>query len=128
MQELPDPVSKITWHSWLEVNPHTAEERGIRNGDIVSVSSPHGSLEVPVWLYPGIREDTVALAMGGGHTGMGRYADGNGVNALGLLPAEAEQPSGALVTLATKVVGEPTGQSRRIATVEGSDDQHDRPI
>ncbi|MCH2459546.1 MAG: 4Fe-4S dicluster domain-containing protein, partial [Gemmatimonadetes bacterium] len=128
MQELPDPVSKITWHSWLEVNPHTAEERGIRNGDIVSVSSPHGSLEVPVWLYPGIREDTVALAMGGGHTGMGRYADGNGVNALGLLPAEAEQPSGALVTLATKVVVEPTGQSRRIATVEGSDDQHDRPI
>lgn len=128
MQELPDPVSKITWHSWLEINPHTAEEHGVGNGDIVLVTSPHGSLEVPVWLYPGIREDTVALAMGGGHTGMGRYADGNGVNALGLLPAEAEQPSGALVTLATKVMVKPTGQSRRIATVEGSDDQHDRPI
>ncbi|HSH76150.1 MAG TPA: molybdopterin dinucleotide binding domain-containing protein [Longimicrobiales bacterium] len=128
MQELPDPVSKITWHSWLEVNPHTAEERGLRNGDIVTVTSPHGSVEVPVWLYPGIREDAVALAMGGGHTAMGRYADGSGVNALDLLPSVAEQPSGALVTLATTVTVEPTGRGRPLVTIEGSDDQHDRPI
>ncbi len=129
MQELPDSVAKITWHSWLEINPHTAEERGLRNGDIVTVTSPHGSVEVPVWLYPGIREDAVALAMGGGHTGMGRYADGNGVNAMALLPAVAEQPSGALVTLATTVSVQPTGRSRRLVTVDGSEgDQHDRPI
>jgi len=129
MQELPDSVSKITWHSWLEMNPSTAEERGLRNGDIVSVTSPHGAVEVPLWLYPGIREDAVALAMGGGHTAMGRYADGNGVNALGMLPAVAEQPSGALVTLATTVTVEGTGRSRRLVTVDGSEgDQHDRPI
>ena len=128
MQELPDPVSKITWHSWLEMNPRTAELRGIRDGDVVDVSSPHGTLEVPVWLYPGIREDTVALAMGGGHTEMGRYASGNGVNAMTLLPAVAEQPSGALVTLATTVTVAPTGARRRLATIEGSSLQFDRPI
>jgi len=70
MQELPDPVSKIMWHSWLEMNPRTAEERGLREGDIVTVTSPHGSVDVPIWIYRGIREDTVALAMGGGHTDM----------------------------------------------------------
>jgi anaerobic selenocysteine-containing dehydrogenase/Fe-S-cluster-containing dehydrogenase component len=128
LQELPDPVSKITWHSWLEMNPATAEARGLRTGDIVTVTSPHGSVEVPLWTYPGIREDAVALAMGGGHTGMGRYADGNGVNALDLLPAVAEQPSGAMVTVATTVSVEGTGRGRRIATIEGSSDQHDRPI
>ena len=128
MQELPDPVSKITWHSWLEINPVTAGARGLRNGDIVTVTSPHGSVDVPVWLYPGIREDAVALAMGGGHTSMGRYADGNGVNALDLLPAVAEQPSGAFVTLATTVSLTATGAGRRLASVSGSEDQHDRPI
>ena len=128
MQELPDPVSKITWHSWLEMNPRTAELRGIREGDIVQVSSPHGMVEVPVWRYPGIREDAVALAMGGGHTNMGRYANGNGVNAMALLPAVSEQPSGALVTLATNVVVAPTGERRRLATVEGSSEQFDRPL
>jgi molybdopterin-containing oxidoreductase family iron-sulfur binding subunit len=128
MQELPDPVSKITWHSWLEMNPRTAEERGLREGDIVLVTSPHGSVEVPLWPYPGIREDSVALAMGGGHTNMGRYATGNGVNAMTLLPAVAETPSGAFVNLATRVEVQPTGQRRRLATIEGSNDQHDRPI
>ena len=129
MQELPDPVSKIVWHSWLEINPVTAEARGLRNGDLVSVTSPHGAVEVPVWLYPGIREDVVALAMGAGHTSMGRYADGHGVNALDLLPASAEQPSGAMVTLATTVTVEATGRGMRLATVDGSaGDQHDRPI
>ncbi len=126
--ELPDPVSKITWHSWLEMNPQTAEQRGIREGDIVTVSSPHGTVDVPVWIYPGIREDAVALAMGGGHTNMGRWADGSGVNALALLPSESEQPSGAMVTLATTVTVTPTGERRRIATIEGSNDQHDRQI
>lgn len=128
LQELPDPVSKIMWHSWVEMNPHTAEARGIREGDVVTVASPHGSVEVPVWLYPGIREDVVAVAMGGGHTDFGRWANGNGINAMALLPAVAEQPSGAFVTMATTVTVTPTGQRRRLATTEGSSDQHDRPI
>jgi molybdopterin-containing oxidoreductase family iron-sulfur binding subunit len=128
MQELPDPVSKITWHSWLEMNPTTAEARGIRDGDMVTVTSPHGSVEVPVWTYPGIREEAVALAMGGGHTNMGRWATDSGVNALDLLPATAEVPSGAFVTLATTVTVSPTGQRRRLATIEGSNQQYDRPI
>lgn len=128
MQELPDPVAKIAWHSWLEMNPVTAEARGLREGDIVTVTSPHGSVELPLWLYPGIREDAVALAMGTGHTNFGRWATDTGVNALDLLPAVAEQPSGALVTLATTVDVVGTGERRRLATVEGSNDQHDRPI
>ena len=129
MQEMPDPVSKIVWHSWAEINPAAAAARGLVNGDIVTLSSPHGSVEVPVWLYPGIREDVVALAMGAGHTSMGRYADGHGVNALDLLPGTAEQPSGAMVTVATTVTLEPTGRRMRHATIDGSaGDQHDRPI
>ena len=126
--ELPDPVSKITWHSWLEMHPETAEARGLREGDIVTVASPHGQVDVPLWLYPGIRADTVALAMGGGHTDMGRWATGKGVNAVSLLPAVVEQPSGGFVTVATTVTVTPTGERRRLATIEGSNDQHDRPI
>ena len=129
MQELPDPVSKIMWHGWVEMNPAAAEARGLRQGDIVTVTSPHGTVEVPLWTYPGIREDVVALAMGGGHTDYGRWANGNGVNAMALLPAVAEQPSGAFVTMATRVSVAPTGQRRRLATNDGSEgDQHDRSI
>ena len=128
LQELPDPVTKLAWHGWVEMHPDTADRLGLRNGDVVTVTSPHGSLEAPVYRYPGIRPEAVAIAMGGGHTGMGRYADGNGVNPLLLLPAAVEQPSGALVYSATHVSIEPTGVWKRMATIEGSDDQHGRPI
>jgi len=126
--ELPDPVSKLAWHSWVEVHPDAAERLGVRDGDVVQVSSPHGQLELPVWVYPGIREDVVAISMGMGHEAAGRYADGHGVNPMRLLPAVAEQPSGALVHLATRVSVEPTGVRHRLATISGSDTQHGRPI
>jgi molybdopterin-containing oxidoreductase family iron-sulfur binding subunit len=71
--ELPDPVSKITWHSWVEMHPEAAGRMGLRNGDVVRVISPHGEVQVPVWTYPGIREDTVSIPMGMGHVGVGRY-------------------------------------------------------
>jgi molybdopterin-containing oxidoreductase family iron-sulfur binding subunit len=128
LQELPDPVSKISWHSWVELHPDTAAEMGLRPGDIVRVISPHGEIEVPVWSYPGIRRGTAAVAMGGGHASFGRYADGRGANPMALLPAEIEQPSGTLVHLATRVRIEPTGQRRRLATIMGSEDQRHRPI
>jgi anaerobic selenocysteine-containing dehydrogenase/Fe-S-cluster-containing dehydrogenase component len=128
LQELPDPVSKIGWHSWVEMHPDTGRERGIRRGDIVRLRSSHGEVEVPVWLYPGIRPDTVAVAMGAGHENYGRYADGKGVNAMDLLDAQVEQPSGSLVLLGTRVSVEGTGRRRRLATIEGETQTFDRPI
>jgi len=126
--ELPDPVSKMAWHSWVEVNPNTAGRMGLRTGDVVRVRSPHGEVEAPVWTYPGIREDTVALAMGGGHSNYGRFASGNGVNAMALLSSEVEQPSGSLIHVGSWVTLEATGERRPMATIEGSSEQHDRPI
>ena len=78
-------------HARLGVNVQTmnqalAESFGLERpaGALVSAvaadaASPHGSVEVPIRLYPGIREDSVALALGGGHTDFGRWANGNGV-------------------------------------------------
>jgi molybdopterin-containing oxidoreductase family iron-sulfur binding subunit len=66
--------------------------------------------------------------MGSGHTTFGRFADGNGVNPMVLLPGDVEQTSGALVQLATRVQIEPTGEWRRLATVSGADEQHDRNV
>src|SRR6184192_3044032 len=61
LQELPDPVSKITWHAWVEVHPETAAHWGVVNGDVVLLTSPHGAVRAPVWVTPGIRPDTVAV-------------------------------------------------------------------
>ena len=126
--ELPDPVSKITWHSWVEIHPNRAKAMGLENGDLVIISTDHGSLEAPVWTYPGIREDVVAIPMGGGHDNAGRFSNGNGVNPLDLLPAEAEVLSGGLVHFNTKVTVTPTDQRKPLSSIAGSDSQSNRPI
>jgi anaerobic selenocysteine-containing dehydrogenase len=48
----------------LHINPATAAERGIENGDWVTVESPHGWIKVKAELFPGIRPDTVMLLHG----------------------------------------------------------------
>jgi len=85
LQQLPDPMTTVVWDSWIEINPKTADELGIRFGDLVEVTSPQGSLQVPAVIYPGIRPDMVSMPLGQGHRDLGRYAKGRGVNPLHLL-------------------------------------------
>jgi molybdopterin-containing oxidoreductase family iron-sulfur binding subunit len=126
LQELPDPVTKITWGSWVEIHPDTAGQLGIAEGDIVQVESAVGNVEVPAYLYPGLRPEVVAMALGQGHTGYGRYAEGRGVNALHLLGHEATAAGGigtyAAVTLKA------TGRHERLAKTEGYNRQMGRGI
>jgi anaerobic selenocysteine-containing dehydrogenase len=85
LQQLPDPMTTVVWDSWIELNPKTAEELGIKFGDLVEVTSPQGSLRVPAVIYPGIRPDMAALPLGQGHRDNGRYAKGRGANPLHIL-------------------------------------------
>ena len=120
-----DPVTKITWHSWVEVSPETARALDIENGEILRLTSPHGSLEAPAYIHPGLHPDAVALPLGFGHTEYGAFARGRGVNALDLLGA----PAGEFVAyVSTRVAVEKTGAWRKLATVEGVPRQLGRGI
>lgn len=90
LQQLPDPMTTVVWDSWMEINPRTAAELGINFGDLVEVASPQGSLRLPAVIYPGIRPDMVAIPLGQGQRGGGRYAQGRGVNPLALLTTTME--------------------------------------
>ncbi|HUQ84282.1 MAG TPA: molybdopterin-dependent oxidoreductase, partial [Gemmatimonadaceae bacterium] len=86
LQELSDPVTKISWQSWVEIHPATAGRLGIQNGDHVKVDTAAGSVTAPAYIYLGVRQDVVAIATGRGHTAYGRYAKDIGINALDALP------------------------------------------
>ncbi|MDX2184205.1 MAG: 4Fe-4S dicluster domain-containing protein [Gemmatimonadaceae bacterium] len=128
LQELPDPVSKVAWQSWVEIHPLTARKLGLREHDVVEVKTAQGSIQAPVWPYLGVREDVVAIATGRGHTGYGRYAQNVGVNAMALLPVAEEGKSGGLVFTATKGSVSKVGRQEELVTTEGSARQHDRGI
>ena len=85
LQELADPTTTVMWNTWVEINPETAHEIGVDNDDIVKIISEAGEVEAPVYLYPAIRLDVIAMPFGQGHTAYGRYAQGRGANPANLL-------------------------------------------
>jgi molybdopterin-containing oxidoreductase family iron-sulfur binding subunit len=78
LQELPDPLTKLTWDNPALVSPKTAETLGVADGDIVRVDYAGRSLELPVWLLPGMADGVVALTVGYGRTRAGRIGSGVG--------------------------------------------------
>jgi MoCo/4Fe-4S cofactor protein with predicted Tat translocation signal len=81
LQELPDPVSKMTWDNYVTISPLFAAELGIKQGNIIVLSANGSSLKAPVCLQPGQAYQTVGLAVGYGRKGAGKAGDNVGVNA-----------------------------------------------
>ena len=110
LQEMPDPMTTVMWGSWVEVNPQTAEKLGVRDGDVLSVKSPQGSLELPVYIYPGLRPDVISIPTGQGHTQYGRYAANRGANPLKLLASALDRDAGAVLRKSVRVSVAKTGR------------------
>ena len=118
LQGVPDTMTSVSWQTWVQISPETAAKLGVTYSDVVTVTSPFGQIQAPVYIYPGMRSDVVAIPIGQGHTDLGRYARGYGVNTMQLLGAEAGA-SGTNAQWATvRVKLEKTGQKDILATFE----------
>ncbi len=103
LQEMPDPLTSAMWSSWIEINPQAASKLGIAQGDLVEVTSQHGTLRSAAYLSPGIAPDVIAMPAGQGHTNYTRYASGRGENPVDLLAPTTEDTGGAVAWAATRV-------------------------
>jgi molybdopterin-containing oxidoreductase family iron-sulfur binding subunit len=90
LQELPDPLTRMSWDNYLTISPKDAERLGIDNdlnarmqldGSIVNLTVNGVTIkDVPVFVQPGQAEGSVGLALGYGKKDSGATAD-TGVNA-----------------------------------------------
>ncbi|MEO7999295.1 MAG: molybdopterin-dependent oxidoreductase, partial [Gemmatimonadaceae bacterium] len=126
LQELPDPVTKIAWQSWVEIHPKTAKRLQVMEGDHLKIETAGGSVTAAAYIYMGVREDTVAISLGQGHTAYGRYAMNVGVNAYDLVPSGWDTAGG--LSLITKGKVTKTADHSQMVTTEGSARQHGRGI
>jgi anaerobic selenocysteine-containing dehydrogenase len=130
LQEMPDPLTSAMWSTWVEINPKTAERAGIRDGDVVEVTSAHGAVRAAAVVSPGIAPDVVAMPVGQGHTSFTRYASGRGVNPADILAPATVPGTGTVAWASTRVkiarVGDPDG--RLILFAGGSrEEDHEHP-
>ena len=114
MQEMPDAISTAMWSTWIEINPQTAEKMGVKQGDLLEVTSQHGKLQAPALIAPGIAPDVVAMPVGQGHENYGRYASNRGVNPIKILAAQTEAETGTLAWASTRVKIAPVGKQGKL--------------
>jgi molybdopterin-containing oxidoreductase family iron-sulfur binding subunit len=89
LQELPEPVTKLTWGNAALISPATAARLGLRAGDIAALEYRGRRLEAPVFLLPGHADDTVSLTLGYGRAGAESVGRGVGFNAFLLRDSSA---------------------------------------
>ena len=81
LQELPKPVTKLTWDNAGLISPATAERLDVENGDVVEVTHDGRRLRVPIWINPGHAADAITVHVGYGRTRAGRVGNATGFNA-----------------------------------------------
>jgi molybdopterin-containing oxidoreductase family iron-sulfur binding subunit len=126
---------KVTWQSWAEISHASAKALGVEYGDVLSVRTSAGEVELPVVPRGGIRDDVIAVSIGQGHsvgfyasrTEGGRPGGTRGVNLISILPARTDETGGrAWLTARADVRG--TGAHRRIAKTQEFDNKRGRQL
>ena len=88
LQELPKPLTKLTWSNAALLSPKTAERLALASGDEVELRYRGRVLRAPVWILPGHADDSVTLHLGYGRSRAGRFGNGRGSNAYALRTAD----------------------------------------
>ena len=131
LQEAPDTMTQIAWDSWVEIPAETAKKLGIRLGDVVKLTSPYGSIELPAYPSESLHPGAVAVPIGQGHThGANATERGapRGASPIALLTPEPDPVSGGLRWLSIKVSIAKTKMARSFAIAQATPDQDNREI
>ena len=80
LQELPEAITKVTWDNVLLVSPKTARDLGLVDGELAEVTAGEVTLQLPVFVLPGIAANSLTAAFGYGRTAAGQVGNGVGVD------------------------------------------------
>ena len=84
LQELPKPLTQLTWDNPALISPALAAHKALANGDVVELRTRGRVLRVPVWIMPGQAAGSITLHLGYGRRQAGHVGDGCGFNAYDL--------------------------------------------
>jgi MoCo/4Fe-4S cofactor protein with predicted Tat translocation signal len=114
LQELPDPVSKVTWDNFVALAPKYAEKLKVKEFDVVTVKGSNGySVDLPVLIQPGQAQGTASIALGYGRTKVGKAGNDVGKNAFPFVSF-----ANGTFQYATTVTITPTGATYELAQTQ----------
>jgi molybdopterin-containing oxidoreductase family iron-sulfur binding subunit len=124
LQELPDPITSVTWDNYLNVGPALAQKLGIKENDVVALTADNLVVHLPVHVQPGMHPSAVSVAVGYGRRAAGKVGNQTGVDVFPFLQVAGNYLvfSGRPVTLAK------TAKVYRLASTQWHTATENRPI
>jgi len=89
LQELPKPMSKLTWDNAVLIGPKMAEREGAKSMDVVTLELGGRKITGPVWIQAGHPDHSVTVHLGYGRSAAGRAGTGAGFDAYPLRTTNA---------------------------------------
>ena len=121
LQELPDPITKLTWDNALLVSKATARALQLSDGDLVEITADERKLQAAIMVAPGHADYSLTLSLGYGRTAVGKVGQGTGFNAYALRTSVSPYyATGATVKLVKKA-GYDLVQTQQHHSMEGRD-------
>src|SRR3989338_732741 len=80
LQELPDPVTTITWDNAACMSSKTAKKLGVKQGNRIRIEANRQFVTLPIFIQPGLAEDVITLEVGYGRTSGGTILKNIGQN------------------------------------------------
>ena len=80
LQEIPKPVTSLTWDNAALVSLKVAKRFNIKNGQMIEIKVDNNSIKLPAWITPGQNQKSISLELGYGRTFEGRLGNGVGFN------------------------------------------------
>jgi molybdopterin-containing oxidoreductase family iron-sulfur binding subunit len=122
-QSTPDPLTTVTWQTWVDINETQGRGMGLREGDVVNITTGAGTIQALVYLNPGAPPGIAAVPMGGGRTLGSSYATDRDAressNVVSILEPIMVDGSGGLAWGSTRCSITPTGDSMAVSKLEG---------
>ncbi len=115
LQEMPDPITKVTWDNYVSIPYTYAMAQKIKDGDKLTVTVGANSVVLPAIVQPGLANDSVAIALGWGRADIvGRVSKGVGANAAKFIAANGD----TYVQHSAGVTVAPTGENTEMAKTQ----------
>jgi len=112
LQELPKPMTKLTWDNAVLMGPKMAERLNIATEDVVELELNGKKVQGPVWIQAGHPDNSVTVFLGYGRKRAGRVGTAQGFDAYALRTSTAPW-------IATGVQIRKTGETYKLASTQG---------
>jgi MoCo/4Fe-4S cofactor protein with predicted Tat translocation signal len=119
LQELPDPITKITWDNAVLLSKSTAKALQVEDGDMLEISVNERKLQAPAMIAPGHADYSLSLSLGYGRWVVGRVGRGTGFNAYELRTVAAPYYATRATVKVTQKKGYKLAQTQDHYSMEG---------